>query len=209
MATKEGIVSAAYILLGERPIDGFEEDTDLARTAANLYPGIVEGLMNEYPWRFLMTKVRLGQLTEKPENEWEYFHQLPSDILGSTFALFDSGDVRATPVKRWEQFGRKIASNYPNIWIDYKRAVPEGEWPGYFSELVKFEFAWQAAEPATEDEDKMSMWRRVARGETDDRGKGGYFAAATHADASGSASQGFADFDLLAARHGGVSLREG
>lgn len=202
MATKESIASQALILLGTRPIDSFEEDSDLARTVSNLYPDLRDALMNEYPWRFLTKKAQLGRLTAVPLNEWQFIYQLPSDIMGSTFALFESLDEGAQPVKAWEQFGSTIYTNFELVAIDYRARRDEAEWPGYFTQLMTYECAWIFAQPATSDDEKMDRWFRVARGASDQGGKGGYFNIATTADAQGSASQAFQDFDLIAARFG-------
>ena len=158
-SSPEEMCSAALVLIGATGISAFTEGNKGA-TCETLYPIVLDGLLGEYPWRFLIQKRQLSQLAVAPENEWTYAYQLPSDIEGAPLGAFSTSDVGADPVKEWELFGRQIFTDYTSLWIDYKVKVSEPDMPGYFQSLLIYDLAWHLAIPITRDEKKADYWQR-------------------------------------------------
>lgn len=201
--TDVGICSDALVLIGVPGISGFNEEPN-GPTCEEIYALTRDALLGEYPWRFVMQKsTQLGRLAAIPETEWKFAYQLPSDLIGSgPFALFDADAVGALPRKDWELFGKTIHSNYEKVWVDYRARPNESQFPDSFAMLMTYEMAWKLAIPVTEDEDKMGIWLKIARGGTEEGGKGGYFRTATQTDAMGNTGQQIQEFELLNARMG-------
>lgn len=200
------VCTQALVLIGQTGISSLADTDNKSVTCANIYPTTKAALLLEHPWRFNMQKGQLVRLVATPENEWTFAFQMPSDRLGTAYAIFNSGEVGAAPFKEWERFGDQIYSDATVLWIDYQvdRIVPE--LPPYFIQLLVYELAWKFADPFTSDDVKTQKFFRIARGPDADEGRGGYFATARNIDAKGSPSQGLAgnDFSLIAARAGGL-----
>ena len=204
MATTDtSICSGALTLLGIETIDSLTEETENAETCAQIYAVTRDALISEYPWRFAIEKAQLSRLVDAPENEWKFAFQLPSTIVGGPHAVFDSGVQGAPIVKNWELFGDKLFSNYEALWVDFRVSANESKFPHYFTQLMVYEMAWKLADAVTEDMEKTKLWFKVARGDSEEGGKGGYYRTATQADAFGNTGSVIRDHTLIQARMGG------
>lgn len=198
------ICTKSLILLGEDGIGSFEDGTDKSDTCRELYETTVETLLSEYPWDFATRLAALGRLTEVPKNQWKYFYQLPSTRMGNAFAIFNSSAVGALPIKGFEIFGNKLATNEEEIYIEHRVRPSEPDWPAYFTQLMIYAMCALLSEPITDDTAKGNKWQAIAWGPPGDNGRGGYSRTARSLDAQASPpEQGFeGDYSLIAARVG-------
>lgn len=204
-ASDVAICSAACRLLGVGPISSFTENRR-AEVCGELYDDRINELLASYSWRFSMRRKKLDRLTDAPENEWEYQHQLPTDLASAgVFALYHDSGLNQPVTKRWEMFGSKIQSNELELWCEYQVRPPEGDWPPHFYQLAIFAMASYLAGPLTEDDDKVQQWTRVTFGSPEEVGKGGYWWTATNLDAKTQPNQVVEDYSLIEARLGGFS----
>lgn len=203
MASDVDHVNNALVLLRAAPIASFTDDADRAQSAKLIYETTRASVIAEYPWRGFMKKVQLGLLTDAPLNEFTNAHQMPSDIVGNTFALYNSTAQNVSPVLHFRQFERQILSNEDPLYMDYKALVNEAEWPAYFTQLMIYELCWKLALTIKGDQGLSDHWVGIARGTPSEGGKGGYFGVATHTDAMGTMPQRVSDFTLIDARFGG------
>lgn len=81
MASAVSICSNAFLSLGAQPIASFEEGTDQAKLAANLYPDARDYVLRAYPWNCATKRVILPPLADAPAFDYARAFQLPNDWL--------------------------------------------------------------------------------------------------------------------------------
>lgn len=186
--SKFDLCSQAFLLLGLGTINSFSGGGKEA-IAAQLYDTVMLSLIESYPWHFArVIAAPLNRLVETPENQWTYYYQLPSDIDGIVWALYDSDGIELRPNKDWERVGGKIATNLATVVIHHS-AIPEiAKMPKYFHMLAVNALAATFAMPAKESEQLATFYHQKAFGSPEQNGKGGLWAMAASADARGSPS---------------------
>ena len=195
------ICSDALLMLGAKAISSFNDGTDESSVCDRLYPDIRDSTLMMYPWSFSMKKIALARLITAPGSVWKYAYQLPGDRLGSPRAVYDTAAVGATPRKEWEIQGDQLLTNLETVYIDYQYSTPEYAMPQYFVQLLKYQVAWHIAEPITEQAEKAGFWRRMALGEVNENGRGGYFRQATQIDGANNTIKVIDDYTLITARY--------
>lgn len=81
MATPVSICSNALQILGAKPINDFDERTEQARMAANLWDDARDELLRAHPWKCAKKRVILAPLTATPAFDYGYAFELPGDWL--------------------------------------------------------------------------------------------------------------------------------
>jgi hypothetical protein len=185
------ICNRALVRLGSSVITSFSDDTDLARICSSTYDGILEKSLAETPWRFAMKKQQLARLTDTPPNEWKYAYQLPSDILGGIYALFNSS-TSAAPSKHYEIFSDKVYTNENLIYVDYTFRPNETKFPSYFTEYMVLAIASQIAIAITDQANIADYYSRLAQQQLD---------VARYTDASQQPPQVLEDYTLIDVRN--------
>lgn len=198
--TAVSICSDALILLGAKSISSFNDGTDESNICDRLYSDIRDSTLSMYPWSFATKKIGLARLLTAPNSVWSYAYQMPGDRLSNPMAVFDTAAVGAQVRKDWEVQGDQILTNLEAVFIDYKYSVPEFAMPQYFVQLIKYMMAWHLAMPITEQSEKAGYWERVAVGNANENGRGGFFRSAAQIDGQGNPSRAFSDFTLVDAR---------
>lgn len=193
------ICSDALLLIGAGTISSFDEGTDKATVAGNLYPGIRDGLLSSYPWRFATKKVQLARETAAPIGEWRYSFKLPPEKL-QLRAIFDSPAVDAKPLRRYELFENQVYANAPELWADIIFNPGEARFPAYFVQLLKYVLAADFAMPLTDQASLAEYYDRKAYGLPSENRIGGQMGIARRLDAQQQPPQVIEDFSLIEAR---------
>jgi hypothetical protein len=82
MATATSICSNAVLMLGAQVInDLYNDPTDRAALASNLYPEIRDALLRSHPWNCAIARVSLAPDAVAPPFDWAYRFPLPADWL--------------------------------------------------------------------------------------------------------------------------------
>lgn len=153
-SSKLDMISAALVLIGDKPLSSLDADRVAATVAAQLYDSTLENALTGYRWRFATGKASLAQLTDTPLNDYSYAYQLPSDLLYVQ---------RVFPTSDYELFEDNLYSNLSSVQIDYTYRPPESELPAYFVKAMEYELAAQFAISVT---DSMTYFERY-RAEAD------------------------------------------
>jgi len=198
--TKVSICSSALNLLGEASIASLEEDTDTARTCAQLYDNLKWALIAAYPWSFSKKKTQLARDVAAPTSRWRYQFALPVDRVGDVFALLPSAGVPGYTLTDFEIHGNHLLSNHSELWLDYQYDRPEADLPPHFVQLFIYAMAADLCMPITHDTTMMPMWRTVAYGTPSENNRGGYFRTATSIDSRGRPAPSINSDDLIIAR---------
>lgn len=90
MATEVSICSNALVSLGDRPISSFDDATDSALAASNLYPDARNALLRSHPWNCCIKRVVLAPNVAAPTFSYAYAFLLPSDWI-RTLAVGEDG----------------------------------------------------------------------------------------------------------------------
>ncbi len=152
---KVELANRALVLLGEEPIQSFQDENVQAQTASVLYDQCLLTLLSEYPWRFATKIVTLAQLTgDSVAQEWKNRHALPSDYLTLQeieqtldFQLFE---------------GLEVHSNHTTLTLVYTYRPLEHWFPGYFQKYLVTQLAADMAYPITEDDRKAEYFQTLA-----------------------------------------------
>jgi len=75
------ICSNALLMLGDNTIAAFDENSDRARLAANLWPQVRDYVLRSHPWNCAVKRVVLAPLAEVPAFDFGAQFQLPEDFL--------------------------------------------------------------------------------------------------------------------------------
>jgi len=84
------ICSNALLMLGAQPINDFNEDSDRARLASNLYEPVRNYVLRRHPWNCAIKRVALAPDVATPVSDWAYQYTLPSDYM-RTLAVGEAG----------------------------------------------------------------------------------------------------------------------
>lgn len=79
--TKVSIASNALLLLGASPIASFEEGSDRARLASNLWDPLRKELLRRHTWNCAIKRKTLAPEAGSPDFDFAYSFVLPSDFL--------------------------------------------------------------------------------------------------------------------------------
>lgn len=195
------ICSDALLILGANPISSFTEGTDEANICDRLYPDIKIKTIASHPWSFSFKKVQLARLVTTPTTEYKYEYQLPSDMIGTPRAVYDTDSVGAPVRREYRLMGNKLLTDYESVYVDYQYNTPEYALPHYFVQLLKYEIAWHLALPITDQADKAEYWRTIAQGTPGENGRGGYMRQAMSIDGQGQPVNSIQDFPLINVRY--------
>lgn len=81
MTTAVSICSNALLMLGDKPINSFDENTDRCRLAKNLYPNIRDYILRSHPWNCAIKRVALSPDATAPDFDYAYRFLKPGDWL--------------------------------------------------------------------------------------------------------------------------------
>lgn len=107
------ICSNALLMLGAQTISDFNERTDRARLASNLYDVTRDKLLREHPWNCAVKRVLLAPDVDKPLFDFGYKFTLPADLL----RVLSVGGQHERQGYRIE--GRHILSNEKSLKLRY------------------------------------------------------------------------------------------
>lgn len=75
------ICSNALLMLGDSPINSFDESTSRARLATNLWEPVRDMVLRLHPWNCAVKRISLAPDSIAPAFDWNYQFTLPADCL--------------------------------------------------------------------------------------------------------------------------------
>lgn len=198
--TNISLCSSALNLLGESAISSFTDDSDAARTCAQLYDNVKDSLIAMYPWSFSKKKVQLARLVAAPISRWTYQYTMPTDRVGDAFAVFPSAAVGERAITDYEIQGSVLLTDRPTIYLDYQYSASEASMPTHFRQLLIYALAFNFAVPVTDQDTKAAFWKETAFGMPSENMRGGFFRTAANIDSRGRPTENMNFDDLIAVR---------
>ena len=161
------VCSRALILIGAEPITSFEDSTNEALVASNMYEDIARAALTNSRWRFATEQAVLGLLSDAPTGRYDAAYQLPSNLI-----MLHAVTVNDLPII-YQTYGDKVfcdASSTETLIADYTFRAVEVDWPSYFTIAVEYTLASMFAVSIARDvqmagmmEDKAAISMAKAR----------------------------------------------
>lgn len=191
MTTSVSIASNALLMLGAQPINDFNEDSDRARLASNLYEPARDLLLRSHPWNCAIKRVVLSPDTDAPAFGYSYQFTLPGDWL-RTLSVGDYGEEIDYRIE-----GRKILADDSVLKLRYIfRNDQEATWDTMLidamTKTMSSTMAYAITQSTSKEElefKKLEMALKQARA----------------VDGQEDPPETLGDFRLLASRHSGRS----
>lgn len=180
MVTRLEIIKRLQARIGDEPITA--EDDAGADTHIAIYEDVQLDLLSRYPWQFNQVTRRLGRLTAVPDQHYEYYFQMPADMIGAPRAFFRDRECRHT-LSNFQITENRVAADAEEIYIKFNGLVPPAQWPGFFRELFNVAVMSEFALSIREDGVLSDRLRLRAFGTPAQLGEGGLFAQAKNMDA--------------------------
>lgn len=134
------IASRALNLIGANEIASFDEASNEAKVAKNLYEPIVEAALTRTRWRFATGQQTLIMLADAPESRWDSAYQMPTS---PQVLLLHGLTIMDKPIQ-YDRYEDKIYANTTAddvVTADYTYKVDVIYWPSYFTKAVMFDLA--------------------------------------------------------------------
>lgn len=142
-------------LLGQQPLDSYDDATTTARMVRVQFWQVADEVMEAHVWKFAHVRSPLLAVeASPPSHDYAYRFALPTDpyclrVLGTHE---DDDD--------WSVAGRFVLSNHPALKIDYLgRVVDTATWPARFTAPFCARLAWKLAYSITQS---MAAMRDMA-----------------------------------------------
>jgi hypothetical protein len=149
MSTAVQVCSNALVELGGLPINSFDNLSDRALAAANLYPQIRDAVLRSHPWNCATKRVVLSPDSVAPAFGWDYAFTLPGNNLRV---------LSITPDREREPFALedgKILCDTDTVYLRYiYRNDNPAKWDATLTRAMTLAMAAVLAIPVTEDKDK-------------------------------------------------------
>jgi hypothetical protein len=181
------LCSRALLKIGAQPIASLDEGTAEAEVAANLYPGIRDGLLSAHPWSFATAQATLPRLAALPVADFANAFQLPAGFLRALSAG-GAGAGRGAVFRIVED---RLHSDAPQVTLTYIFRPEESEFPPYFASALAARLAAEFCIPLTESSARAELLFRLAEQE---------LRAARTTDSQQDTPKAIEDFPLIAVR---------
>ena len=144
-ATEVSICSNALLLLGAQTIADFDDGSDRALLASNLYPSVRDGVLRMHPWNCCVRRVALPPDVVGPPFDWNFQFTLPPDYI-RTLSVGEYGAEDSFKIE-----GGKLLSNTDPCLLRYvARNESPASWDDLLVRAVQLAMAAAMAYPITQ-----------------------------------------------------------
>jgi len=187
MASKIDICSNALKLIGDEPINSFDEPGAGAKVSNALYQTTKETLLSSHPWSFALKQQRLNRLSQAPDKKtgFSYAFQLPTDLI-RIWSIQDYSD--------YILINGFLYSNSKQLLCTYIYDTEETALPPQFVKALEYALASDFAIAITENQSMAGLYEQKAMMK---------ISQAKTIDSQGRPQQAFIDSPLINARQGG------
>ena len=156
MASSIDISSNALLLIGDNPINSFDEPGAGAQVAKAIYPETKKRLLSEHPWSFAMKQQRLNRLSQTPDEKtnYQYAFQLPTDLI-RIWSIQDQSNYIIV--------GELLYSNERELLCTYIFDVEDTNLPPHFVKSLEYSLASDFAIAITENQSFAGLYEQKSR----------------------------------------------
>lgn len=113
MTSAVKICSDALLMLGDKPISSFDEGTDRATLAANLFEPVRDYVLRSHPWNCATKRVILNPEATAPAFDYAYQFVIPGDWMRTLQVGYYGQEVD------YKQEGRRLLSDESALPLRY------------------------------------------------------------------------------------------
>lgn len=136
------ICNDALLLLGEKPIDAMDEESDTAALCNGLYLPTLESVLRAHMWNCAKKRTILSPLAEKPVFGFQNKFLIPSDWIRT---------ISISEYRNYEIEAGYILADSNEVRLHYIfRNEDVGTWDSAFKEVVVLTLAAKMAVPITQ-----------------------------------------------------------
>lgn len=202
--TDISICNRALMGLGSAPLNSFDTPSDTGKFLKIAYPEIRAMVASAYMWECMKTIKPLTLEAGTPVG-FGYSFIMPGDMVGAPIAVYWTPAPWQRGTNGFEIRGRRILSNYQQLWVEYSVIKPEADWPSWYAELMVGAVASEIAYMVTDQQSVKDYWEGKTYGSPSENRVGGLMGQAMTLDAQGSGNNpGLADNAFIDARFGAV-----
>lgn len=151
--TKVSICNEALSMIGAKPIQSFEDNTENARRCASVYDSSRRALLRMHPWSFAKKRVQLAPVSTHPSFGYGHSFPLPRDFI----RVIDAGEIN------YEIESRHILADTNLINLVYVSDNDNEQlWDSLFSECMALYLVRKLAKPITGSQAEAdSAWQQL------------------------------------------------
>jgi len=132
------VCTRSLVLIGAQPMTSFDDGSNEALVAVNLYEDTAQASLVNTRWRFAVNQAVGNRLSDAPTGRWDAGYQIPSDSLMINTVTINDRSIE------YQIYGNYIFNNATvndEVIIDYNFRQDESKWPSYFTQAVVYELA--------------------------------------------------------------------
>lgn len=190
MTSSIDICSNALQLVGDNPINSFEEPGAGPQVAKSIYSRTKEKLLGSHPWSFALKQQRLSRLSQTPDKKTGYLYafQLPTDLIRIWNMQNHSDYILINGL---------VYSNQKELLCTYIYDTAETALSPNFVAALEYALAADFAIAITENQSMNALYEQKSRSE---------LSQAKFIDSQGRPQKGIIDSPLIDVRGGGNSI---
>ena len=151
MTTKLEIINNAFIQLGDDQVTTFDTSNPVVAAFSRIYDRVKDKTLSLHPWSFALKWKELLQQDLKPDDpRYQYCYHLPADYIQFWQSYPGLVDYQINRDKVYANIGSAFK------W-QYTADVPEGIFPGYFTDAIISAVAAKGALLKTENPNLSSI----------------------------------------------------
>lgn len=191
MSSSIDICSNALQLIGDEPINSFDEPGAGPQVAKAIYQTTKETLLSSHPWSFALKQQRLNRLSQVPDKKtgFLYAFQLPTDLI-RIWNIQDHSD--------YILINGLLYSNHKQLLCTYIYDVEETALPPQVVKALEYSLAADFAIAITENQSMNALYEQKAQMA---------LGQARSIDSQGRPQQSIVDSPLIDVRFGGTQNR--
>jgi len=153
MPSSIDIASNALLLVGDDPINSFDEPGAGARAAKAFYSQTKQAILAWHPWSFALKDQELSRLTQTPDTrtQLKYAYKLPTDMIRIWELM---------PYTYYELVDGFLLTNEPSLLMRYIYNVDETALPPHVVKAIEYKLAAEFSMSVTEDDNRMQLYER-------------------------------------------------
>lgn len=154
MSSPVEICNEALRRVGAATITTLDDDSTEARCCKAVYTSELEGIVDEYDWRFATTRLELAADVEAPAWGYAYAYTLPSTVI----RVLSVDDGSLTFQLEWQREGDQVLCDHAGpIYLQVIQRIDDtARFPPTFEKALSYAIAAEICMPLTQNH---ALWR--------------------------------------------------
>ena len=155
------LANVALGMIGEDPINSFQDDLDTARAVSLRFPTVRDAVLRDHFWNFAKARRQLASLSQAPDFGYDHQFQLPADFI--RMIRVQPSDDHYSHEPRYVIEGTKLLADSNPIRIVYvRRESDTTKWDSLATEALAARLASELAISVTQSSQLQEQLFNVA-----------------------------------------------